>query len=126
MAGMTAEAAEYALCWWCRDSFPREELVHLEGARLAGSEPLSLPDRVGDKTAVVVCPRDALAFALARRARDVEVFEATVGGPAAATSVLEIMAETMGPEEIDRIERLHGKTVADRLRRYLAERKKET
>lgn len=125
MVAMTTETLEYALCWWCGESFPKEKLVHLEGARLVGSEPLTLPDRIADKAAVLVCEQDAIRFALARRAHDVEVFEAAVGGPRAATSILEIMAESMGEEEIERVERMHGKTVADRLRRYLAERKKE-
>ena len=82
-------ASRIGRCWWCRRA--RADLVHLEGAKLAGSPALHLNlyadvrDRLpiaaplDELAAVRVCEPCAIAFARARQLHDVELREAGIG-----------------------------------------------
>ena len=111
---------DFRVCWWCRDPFPEGELLHLEGARLIGSEPLRLPDRMTERERyeAFVCHACAISFALLRRRVDIERWRREAPVPVILDAPLEIE-----PEEMLRIERTHGRTVAERLRRMLSEHK---
>ena len=110
----------FRVCWWCRDPFPESELLHLEGARLVGSEPLRLPERMSEaeKADSYVCHACALSFALLRRRVDIERWKRE-----ADVAIILDAPLALAPEEMLRIERTHGRTVAERLRRMLSEHK---
>lgn len=71
------EGVGMRLCWWCGEE---ADLLHLEGARFFGSPPLHLPATMiltsDDRHRFRVCFPCATQLALARRAHDLELFEA--------------------------------------------------
>lgn len=77
---------ETGRCWFLGETTPVDELLHLEGARVAGSPPLALPDRLSERQRLetVVCPTCAVAIAELRIRHDAELAEADIrpGGTA--------------------------------------------
>lgn len=101
----------YGVCWWCGEP---DSLFRLEGARLAGSDPLGLPSTIvtpAERDTFRVCPRCAVAFGYLRQRHDVELFEAGVLRPgssalvdATVAAVVRRYIRELG-REVDRAER---------------------
>jgi hypothetical protein len=123
------------ICWWCREAFPIEELLHLEGASISGSPPLRLPASWSEeeRRSTLICRmRDGqasgcvVAFVNLRHSHDVELAEAAVGKGRSLVEVLAyLVSQGDEEEELGRIERLHGGTIAEVVREYLRSERKD-
>jgi hypothetical protein len=92
-----------ARCWWCGESIVVDELFHLEGARLLGSPPLALPERIGrrERLELRVCGPCAIGFAEARKRHEVELAEGALypGGTAGLSRTVEtVVRDFLSPE----------------------------
>lgn len=109
----------YGACWWCGEP---DSLFRLEGARLAGSEPMPLPTTLltpDDRDGFRVCPKCAVVFGELRIRHDAELAHAGVlpGSPKVELSAKEV------DQAIRWIQRKETRNVAEAVRRALEERK---
>lgn len=107
----------YGVCWWCGEP---DSLFRLEGARLAGSDPLSIPISIfatADPDTFRVCPRCAVLFGRLRVRAEAEWIEAW---PAVG-----VVSRAEIDQAVDQLTRRESRRVRDALRTIIEERDAE-